>query len=79
MRTTECHPGQAAAVVRRDPSPGVLETPHAGKTKSPYRYVAGQASQAAGKELAGGRAFPKTKPDLERETGIEPATNSLEG
>ena len=79
MRTTECHPGQAAAIVRRDPSPDVLESLHAGKAKSPCRYVAGQVSQAAGKALAGGRAFPKTKPDLERETGIEPATNSLEG
>ncbi len=79
MRTTGCHPGQAVIVVRRDHSLGAFESLHAGKAKTPYRNVACQASPAAGKPLAGGRAFHKTKPVLERETGIEPATNSLEG
>ncbi len=54
-------------------SRGAAESLHAGKAKNPFRYAASQPP------LAGPRACLKTKSVLERETGIEPATNSLEG
>ncbi len=55
---------------------GATESLHVGKAKNPFRYAASQASQPP---PTGPRACLKTRSVLERETGIEPATNSLEG